>query len=96
MHKSSVAMVYISAAETVLRIWSGSDQKGLGQTKKSRSDPNVLVPTGSGSIMNQNFLKINIIFRIFWPKILVGGVGNIANLTGLRFLQSVANVHSDI
>jgi hypothetical protein len=46
-------------------------------------------------IINQNFLKINIIFRILWPKILVGGVGNIANLTGLRFLLSVANVHSD-
>jgi hypothetical protein len=34
--------------------------------------------------MDQNFLKINIIFRFFWPKILVGGVGNIANPKGLR------------
>jgi hypothetical protein len=41
-------MVQISAAETVFRIWSRSDQKGLGQTKNSRSDPNILDPTGSG------------------------------------------------
>jgi hypothetical protein len=48
--RSSVAMVQISATETVFRIWSGSDQKGLGQTKKSGSDPKVLNPTGSGSL----------------------------------------------
>jgi hypothetical protein len=68
-------MVQISDAETVFRIWSGSDQKV--------------------SIMDQNFLKINIILEFSWPKILVGGVGYIANLTGRRFSQSVANVHSD-
>jgi hypothetical protein len=43
-------MVQISAAETVFRIWSGSDQKGQGQTNKSRSDPKVLDPNGSGSL----------------------------------------------
>jgi hypothetical protein len=43
-------MVQISAAETVFRIWSGSGQKGLGQIKKSGSDPNILDPTGSGSL----------------------------------------------
>jgi hypothetical protein len=35
------------------------------------------------SIMDQNLLKINGIFRFFWSKILVGEVYNIANLTGL-------------
>jgi hypothetical protein len=105
---SSVAMVQISTAETEFWIWSGSDQKGLGQTKKSGSYPKVLDPTGSGSLtlsrsqkrlfnnlcdqkngriffriakkvsmMDKNFLKINIIFRIFWPKILVGGVATL-------------------
>jgi hypothetical protein len=119
-------MVQILAAETVFRMWSGSDQKGLGQTKKSGSDPKVLDPTGSGSLtlsrtqkglfknlcdqkngriffkiakkmstVAQKFLKINIIVRIFWPKILVGGFGNIANPTGLRFSLFVAMVHSD-
>jgi hypothetical protein len=43
-------MVQISAAETVFWIWSGSDQKGLGQTNKSRSDPKVLDPNGSRSL----------------------------------------------
>jgi hypothetical protein len=47
------------------------------------------------STVDQNFLKIKIIFRIFWPKILVRGVGNIANPTGLRFSLFVALVHSD-
>jgi hypothetical protein len=105
MLRSSVAMAQISAAETVFRIWSGSGQKGLGQTKKSGSDPNILDLTGSGSLtlsktqnrlfknlcglkngrfflrtvkkvsrMNQNFLKINIIFRIFLAKNFGGGV----------------------
>jgi hypothetical protein len=49
MLRSSVAMVQISAAETVFRIWSGSGQKGQGQTKKSGSGPNILDLTGSGS-----------------------------------------------
>jgi hypothetical protein len=43
-------MVQISAAETVFRIWSESDQKGLGQTNKSGSDQKVLDPNGSGSL----------------------------------------------
>jgi hypothetical protein len=43
-------MVQISAAETVFRIWSGSDQKGLGQTKKAGSDPKILDPTRSRSL----------------------------------------------
>jgi hypothetical protein len=47
------------------------------------------------STMDQNFLKIYIIFRIFWPKILVRGVGNIANPKGLRISLFVADVHSD-
>jgi hypothetical protein len=103
MLRSSVAMVQISAAKTVFRIWSGSGQKGQGQTKKSGSDPNILDPTGSASLtlsrtqkrlfknlcgqkngriffriakkvskMDQNFLKINIIFRIFLAKPFVG------------------------
>jgi hypothetical protein len=97
-------MVQISPADTVFRIWSGSGKKGLGQTKKSGSDPNILDPTGSGSLtlsrtqnglfknlcgqkngrilfriakkvsrMDQNFLKVYIIFRIFWPKNFGGG-----------------------
>jgi hypothetical protein len=97
-------MVQISASETVFRIWSGSGQKGLGQNKKSGSDPNILDSTGSGSLafsrtqnglfknlcgqkngriffrivkkvskMDQNFLKINIIFRIFLAYNFSGG-----------------------
>jgi hypothetical protein len=99
MLRSSVAMVQISAAETVFRIWSGSGQKGQGQNKKSGSDPNILDPTRSGfltlsrtqkglfknlcgqkngqilfriakkvSRMDQNFLKINIIFYNFFGQ----------------------------
>jgi hypothetical protein len=45
--------------------------------------------------MDQNVLKINIIFRIFLAKILIGDVGNIVNPIGLRFSLSVANVNSD-
>jgi hypothetical protein len=43
-------MVQILAAETMFRIWSGSGQKGLGQIKKSGSDPNILNPTVFGSL----------------------------------------------
>jgi hypothetical protein len=46
------------------------------------------------SRMDQNFLNINIIFKIFLAKTFGGGVGNIANPTGLRISLSVENLHS--
>jgi hypothetical protein len=82
---------------------SGSDSLTLSRTQKGpfknlcdQKNGRIFFKNAKKSVYSgPTFFKINIIFRIFWPKILVGGVGNIANQTGLSFSLFVAMVHSD-